>query len=85
MVALKSLFEPSMSLDIDLHVYFISGSDNPADAPYRCPNLQDSKLSPPLWSLVQDLYGGSFDLMARASNVQTDLAGNPLPFFSKRP
>ena len=46
--ALKCLFETTMSLNIDLHVHFIPGIDNPADAPCRCLNLQDSKLSPAL-------------------------------------
>lgn len=39
-----------MSLNIDLHVHFVPGPDNPADAPSHCLNLQDSKLSPALWS-----------------------------------
>lgn len=42
-----------------------------------------------MWSLVQTLYGGSrghsIDLMARSSNVQSDFAGYPLPFFSESP
>ena len=82
---IECLFETTISLNIDLHVHFVPGPDNPADAPSRCLNLQDSKLSPALWSLVQSLYGGSrghsIDLMARSFNVQTDLAGYPLPFF----
>ena len=40
-------------------------------------SFQDSKLSPATWALVQNLYGRpkghSIDLMARVSNVQTDL------------
>ena len=52
-------------------------------------NLQDSKLSPALWTVTQDLYGGakchSIDLMARPFNAQADLAGNRLPFFLECP
>ena len=72
-----------MSLNIDLHVHFVPG---PADSPSRRLSFQDSKLSPAMWGLLQDLYGcpkgHSIDLMAGASNVQTDLSGNPLPLFS---
>ena len=85
--ALKCLFETTVSLNIDLHVHFIPGPENPADSPSRRLSFQDLKLSPAMWGLVQDLYGGhkghSIDLTARASNVQTDLPGNPLPFFSE--
>lgn len=87
--ALKCLFETTMRLNIDLNVHFVPSTENPADAPSRRLNLQDSKLSPTLWHLVQNLYGNlkghSIDLMARASNVQTDLVGNALPFFSESP
>ena len=71
--ALKLLFEATLRLFIDLNVYFIPSSGNPADAPSRRFNLQDSKLSPTLWCSVQNLYGGhkghSVDLIAHASNV----------------
>ena len=71
--------------NVDLHVHFVPSPENPADPPSRRLSFQDSKLSPPTWGMVQDLYGGSkghsVDLMARTSNVQSDLSGNPLPFF----
>ena len=78
-----------MHLNVDLHVYYVPGPENPADSPSRRLSFQDSRLSPETWDLVQSLYGGpkghSVDLMARASNVQTDLSGKPLPFFSESP
>ena len=87
--ALKCLFQTTMHLNVDLHVYYVPGPENPADSPSRRLSFQDSRLSPKTWDLVQSLYGGpkghSVDLMARASNVQTDLSGKPLPFFSESP
>lgn len=86
--ALKTLFRTIMDLNIDLHLFYVISSQNPADVPSRRLDLQDSKLSPTLWALVQSLYGGakghSIDLMARPSNAQADLLGNRLPFFSER-
>ena len=83
--ALKCLFETTMNLNIDLHVHFVPSPENPVDPPSRRLSFQDSKLSPATWGMVQDLFGGpkghSIDLMARTSNVQSDLSGNPLPFF----
>ena len=87
--ALKLLFEATLRLNIDFNVYFIPSSGNPADAPSRRLNLEDSKLSPTLWCLVENLYGGdkghSVDLTAHASNVQSDRLGHALPFFSEGP
>lgn len=87
--ALKSIFQTCVSLNIDLHLHFVPGAENPADAPSRHVSLQDSMLSGRLWSLVQAFYGGheghSVDLMARRSNVQLDHKGEPLPFFSEKP
>ena len=78
-----------MHLNVDLHVYYVPGPENLADSPSRRLSFQDSRISPKTWDLVQSLYGGpkghSVDLMARASNVQTDLSGKPLPFFSESP
>ncbi len=88
-VALKVLFETIMELNIDLHLFYVASKENLADNPSRRISLQDSMLTSGLWKLVQDLYGGerghSVDLMARPSNVQTDLAGHRLPFFSECP
>ena len=60
---------------------------NQADLPSRRLTLQDAKLCPSLWAVVQELYGGedghSVDLMARPSNAQSDLSGAQLPFFSE--
>ena len=87
--ALKCLVKTTLNLNIDLHVHYVAGTENPADSPSCRLSLQDSKLGPSTWALVQNLYGGPkghfIDLMARASNVQTDLSDNPLPFFLKVP
>ena len=87
--ALKCLFQTTMHLNVDLHVYYVPGPENPADSPSRRLSFQDSRLSPETWDLVQSLNGGprghSVDLMARASNVQTDLSANLYHFFLKVP
>lgn len=66
--ALKCLFETTLNLKIDLRVHYIPSPENPADSPSRRPSFQDFKLSPAMWALVQNLYGGpgghSIDLMA---------------------
>ncbi|XP_068756624.1 uncharacterized protein [Montipora capricornis] len=85
--ALKKLFHTTTKLNIDLHLTFVPSSQNQADSPSRCLSLQDAKLCPSLWMVVQELYGGqnghSLDLMARPSNAQYDLSGAKLPFFSE--
>ena len=49
----------------------------------------DASLSPAVWDKVQRLFGGnaghSIDLMALPSNVQCDLSGQLLLFFSPYP
>ena len=81
------LFNTLTKLNIDLHLTFVPSSQNQADSPSRCLSLQDAKLCPSLWMVVQELYGGqdgqSVDLMARPSNAQSDLSGTQLPFFSE--
>ena len=66
--ALKNLFQTTMHLNVDLHVYYVPGPENPADSPSRRLSFQDSRLSPKTWDMVQSLYGGpkghSVDLMA---------------------
>ena len=65
-------------LNIELHLTFVPSFQNQADAPSRRLTLQDAKLCPSLWVVVQELYGGedghSVDLMARPSNAQSDLS-----------
>ena len=84
---LKKLFNNIMKVNIDLHLTFVPSSQKQADSPLRCLSLQDAKLCPSLWMVVQELYGGqnghSVDLMARPSNTQSDLSGAKLPFFSE--
>ena len=83
--ALKKLFRTMTKLNIDLHLTFVSSFQNQADPHSRHLTLQDAKLCPSLWVVVQELYGGedghSVDLMARPSNAQSDLSGAHLPFF----
>ena len=84
---LKKLFRTMTQLNIDLHLTFVPSFQNQADPPSRRLTLQDAKLCPSLWVVVQELYGGedghSVDLMARPSNAQSDLSGAQLPFFSE--
>ena len=74
-------------LNIDLHLMFVPSFQNQADPPSRRLTLQDAKLCPSLWVVVQELYGGEdghpVDLMARPSNAQSGLSGAQLPFFSE--
>ena len=67
-----------MHLNVDLHVYYVPGPENPADPPSRRLSFQDSRLSPEMWNLVQSLYGGH-------KGHSIDLSGKPLPFFSESP
>ena len=81
LTALKCLFETFLNLNIDLRVHYIRSPENPANSPSLRLSFQDSKLLPAVWALLQNLYGGpegqSIDLMARPSNVQTDLCSKP--------
>ena len=85
--ALKKLFRTMTKLNIDLHLTFVPSFQNQADPHSRHLTLQDAKLCPSLWVVVQELYGGedghAVDLMARPSNAQSDLSGAHLPFFSE--
>ena len=84
---LKKLFSTMTKLNIDLHLTFVPSSQNQANSLSRCLSLQDAKLCPSLWMVVQELYGSqdghSVDLMARPSNTQSDLSVVQLPFFSE--
>ena len=87
--AVKSLFFTTLSLNISLHLSYVSSKDNPADAPSRRLSVHDCTLTLPLWQKIQQNCGGplghSCDLMALDSNAMTDLAGCPLPHFTPYP
>ena len=42
--ALKCLFSTTMHLNVDLHVYYVRGPENPADPPSLRLSFQDSRL-----------------------------------------
>ncbi|KAJ7389500.1 hypothetical protein OS493_031152 [Desmophyllum pertusum] len=89
LLVLKELFWTTVELNLSLHLHYVPSHQNPADLPSRRLNLSDSKLSPRLWSALQTKFGGSrghsIDLLSLNSNVQQDLNGAPLPFFSPTP
>lgn len=84
----KLLFEATIELNISLHLELIPSEENPADSPSRCVSDNDVMLSPQLWSLLQDTYGGpnghTIDLMALDSNSQLDKESHPLPHYTPR-
>ena len=87
--ALKRIFTQVLSSNVFLNLQYIPSSCNPADFPSRRLSHMDASLSPVAWDKLQRLFGGnaghSIDLMALPSNVQCDLSGQPLPFFSPYP
>ena len=89
--ALKELNSAVSSLNIHLSLSYIPSDKNPADDPSRKLSSADSKLSPRLWSCIQEhpSFGGSsghsIDLMALDSNTQNGKDGTPLPHFSPYP
>ena len=83
---LKVLFTKVTALNCELHLSYISTSENPADAPSRRSSLADAKLSDLSWEKVERLYGPhSFDLMSLDSNVMVDKKGVSLPHFTPWP
>lgn len=85
----KKLFNTVTKLNIDLRLTFVPSSQNQGDFSLQHLSLQDAKLCPSLWMVVQELYcdenGHSVDLMACPSNAQSDLSGAQVPFFFKNP
>ena len=71
--ASKKLFSTMTELNIDLHLTFVPSFQNQADPPSRRLTLQDAKLCPSLWIVVQKLYGGE----------DGHLSGAQLPFFTE--
>ena len=86
---MKQLFFATMRLNLSLHLFYVSSSENPADVPSRRMSSADSKLRPALWDVVQREFGGTqghtIDLMALDSNVMTDLSGVPLSHLTPHP
>lgn len=86
---LKELFLSVVKLNIWLNMIYVPSSLNLADAPSRSIEKQHCMLSGWAWSKVQKAFGEgrghTFDLMALQSNVQHDLQGVPLPFYSPYP
>ena len=69
----KKLFSTMTKLNIDLHLTFVPSFQNQADPPSRRLTLQDAKLCPSLWIVVQELYGGE----------DGHLSGAQLPFSTE--
>ena len=69
-----------------LSLNFVPSDENPADLPSRVLLDLDCMLSLASWLAVQRAIGPhTIDLMATPDNVQRDLAGRALPFFSPSP
>ena len=87
--ALKCLFPTTMHLNVNLHVYYVPGPENPADSPSRRLSFQDSRLSPETWDLVQSLYGGpkrsSLILWHKLQMSKLTCLANLYHFFLKVP
>ena len=87
--ALKRIFSQVLSSNVFLSLHYIPSSSNAADFPSRRLSRMDATLSPAVCTKVQRMFRGtnghSVDLMALPSNVQCDLSGQPLPFFSPYP
>ncbi|KAK3750836.1 hypothetical protein QZH41_019551 [Actinostola sp. cb2023] len=89
--ALKDLAETVLEFNLHLSVLHIPSKENPADQPSRKLSPADSTLVPRLWLRLQDhpSFGGpqghSIDLMSLDSNVQADLDGLPLRYFTPYP
>lgn len=82
---LKSLFQLSNKLNLDLQLLYIPTSENPADAPSRSLNRKDAMLSESCWLRVQEEFGPhSCDLMSLDSNVMRDQMG-PLKHYTPYP
>ncbi|KAJ8315851.1 hypothetical protein KUTeg_008001 [Tegillarca granosa] len=77
-LVLKQLFVFTQLNNIDLHVYYISTNQNPADKVSRGLSMQDVKFT-------AKFGPHSTDLMAVESNVMLDENFNPLKFFSPYP
>lgn len=83
---MKSIFEICQKENVDLHLCYISTSQNPADFGSRTLSLQDCKLSLKTWELIQNRFGPhTVDLMALDSNVMCDSDGTPLKHFTPCP
>ena len=80
---IKSIFFLCLKLNITLKLSFIPSKNMPADAPSRFWSNVDCKLSEGPWRIVDKAFGPhTFDLMAIPSNVQKDIYGCNLKFFS---
>ena len=67
--ALRKLFSTMTKLNIDLHLTFVPSFQNQADPPSRRLTLQNAKLCPSLWVVVQELYGGEDGLSVDSWHV----------------
>ena len=75
-----------MDLNIDLHVHFVPGPDNPADALSHCLLSSGLKVKPSYVEFGSKFvwwHPGTLHLSHGAIlNIQSDLAGYPLPFLN---
>ena len=83
---LQQLFHFCLDNRVSLKMIWVPTDKNPADAPSRELDRGDSMLAPALRRQLLRAYGPfAIDLMALPSNVMEDMAGRPLPFFSRYP
>ncbi|KAJ8315034.1 hypothetical protein KUTeg_007184 [Tegillarca granosa] len=83
---LKEILVISQESNIDLHLFYFSTKDNPADIESRRISMQDVKLADEKWKIGQCMFiPHTVDLMAIDSNVMLDKNFNPLKLYSPFP
>ena len=83
---LKSLFEMTLRLNLDIRMSYIPSVANPADEGSRRLSAQDASLAPEYWQIVEQMFGPhSVDLMALDSNVMCSREGERLRHFTPGP
>lgn len=77
---IKSIFTLVFSLNVELNLFHVPSSQNPADAPSRSLNMSDVMLSRSSWSSVEKQFGPhTVDLMALDSNTMISRHFTPGP------
>eukprot|EP00794_Sanderia_malayensis_P006724 gene6724-biopygen5498 len=78
---IKHIFEPTLRLNISLHLHFVPSAEQLTDDLSRFRSDIDCRLSDPAWSVLDRWFGAhTFDLMAIADNARLYKNGFRLPF-----
>ena len=83
---LKEVFHLTLSANLHVTLHFVPSQENPADSPSCIPSDRECMLIPASWQIIQRAFGPhTIDLMVTSDNVQRDLSGRVLPFFTLSP